>query len=477
MRRWSTAAASTTRLSRSSDLTSVTRRCIRQKYSVLAARPAPVAEQTTSIPPSDATSTVPPLRPDPYTLLTPQLNQLRDRLLNLLGSAHPTLTDIAKYYFLHPSKQLRPLLVLLFSHATNGLGRDWELKKWAAECEGARGRAEELDQPLSRPDVLNDWNPNMPDHTSSFDSVFSLIPPRPPLEPPVPPPHPSNIHSAPSLASPSFLLPTQLRLAQIVEMIHVASLLHDDVIDSSDLRRGVPSAPAAFGNKLTILGGDFLLGRASAALSRLGESEVTELIASVIANLVEGEILQLSKVGQVQSEKMVDARVGGGKESWNVYLRKTYLKTASLMAKGARASVVLGGSKEGEVWKEVAYAYGRNLGIAFQLVDDILDYEAGEATLGKPGGADLRLGLATGPALYAWEEHPEMGPLIMRKFEKDGDVELARDLVRRSSGVERTRDLARAHADKAKETIQLLPDSDAKIALEVLTERVVKRTW
>lgn len=150
-------------------------------------------------------------------------------------------------------------------------------------------------------------------------------------------------------------------------MIHVASLLHDDVIDSSDLRRGVPSAPAAFGNKLTILGGDFLLGRASAALSRLGESEVTELIASVIANLVEGEILQLSKVGQVQSEKMVDARVGGGKESWNVYLRKTYLKTASLMAKGARASVVLGGSKEGEVWKEVAYAYGRNLGIAFQV--------------------------------------------------------------------------------------------------------------
>jgi len=164
-------------------------------------------------------------------------------------------------------------------------------------------------------------------------------------------------------------------------------------------------------------------------------------------------------------------------ERWNVYLRKTYLKTASLMAKGARAAVVLGGARDGEMSKDIAYAYGRNLGIAFQLVDDILDYEAGDATLGKPGGADLHLGLATGPALYAWEEHPELGPLIERRFKGVGDVEIARDLVRRSSGVERTRDLARAHADKAREVIQLLPESEARVALEVLSERVVKRSW
>ena len=124
----------------------------------------------------------------------------------------------------------------------------------------------------------------------------------------------------------------------------------------------------------------------------------------------------------------------------------------------------------------------------------MLDYEAGEGTLGKPGGADLRLGLATGPALFAWEEYPEMGPLIERKFSQEGDVELvrvftcsatrpawltrlqARDLVRRSSGVERTRAMALSYADKAREVLALLPDSDAKSALEVLTERVVKRT-
>jgi len=145
------------------------------------------------------------------------------------------------------------------------------------------------------------------------------------------------------------------------------------------------------------------------------------------------------------------------------------------MAKGARAAVILGGVREGEIWKEVAYAYGRNVGIAFQLIDDVLDYEEGEATLGKPGGADLKLGLTTAPALYAWEEHEAMGPLIKRKFEKKGDVELARDLVRRSSGVERTKILARTHADKALEALAMLPDSDAKAALLGLTERVVQR--
>ncbi|THH19376.1 hypothetical protein EW146_g1786 [Bondarzewia mesenterica] len=479
MRRWSASASASTRYSRYTISSAVTRPS-RKKYSALAARPATNASTSQSTPFATTVDHVSPAdpRPSPYALLKPELNQLRERLLTLLGSAHPTLADIAKYYFLHPSKQMRPLLVLLFSRATNGLGQGWDMKKWAAECDGAGGRAEELDRPLTRPDVLNDYNPSMSDHTASFSSVFSLIPPSPPLPPPIPPP--ASASHIPTLASPAFLLPTQLRLAQIVEMIHVASLLHDDVIDSADLRRGVPSAPAAFGNKLAVLGGDFLLGRASAALSRLGDHEVVELIASVIANLVEGEILQLGKGASVsaetaESEKLVDARVG--QERWNIYLKKTYLKTATLMAKGARAAVILGGSKEGEVWKEVAYAYGRNLGIAFQLVDDILDYDAAEATMGKPGGADLRLGLATGPALYAWEEHLEMGPLIARKFKHEGDVELARDLVRRSSGVERTRDLAKAHADKAKEILQLLPDSDAKVALEVLTEHVVKRTW
>lgn len=246
------------------------------------------------------------------------------------------------------------------------------MKRWHADCEGAGGRAEELDMPLTRAEVLNDWNPNMPDHTASFDVAFAVRAPQRPVPPPLP--HPIFKERAPALAGQ--ILPTQTRLAQIVEMIHVASLLHDDVLDESPLRRAAPSAPMQYGNKLTVLAGDFLLGRASASLSRLGEYEVVELIASVIANLVEGEILQIKDVhGGLRALEGVPrtpvhssaegARVR--REDWCIYLKKSYLKTASLMAKGARAAVVLGGVREGEVWKEVAYAYGRNIGIAFQV--------------------------------------------------------------------------------------------------------------
>ena len=286
--------------------------------------------------------------------------------------------------------------MLLLSQATNGLGANWPRKLWESQCHGAGGRAEELNQPLTRPEVLNDWNPQMPDDTRAFDPIFKLnpgVPHRQPVPVPIPPllaaatsenticPTTPALSSSPSQFPPlnltNTLLPTQLRLAQIVELLHTASLLHDDVIDASTLRRGAPSAPTAFGNKLSVLGGNFILGRASAALARLGDGEVTELIASVISNLVEGEILQMKEVRMdskgkgnsiVVDEICTDRKIDtGSKEAWNIYLQKTYLKTASLMAKGARSAVVLGGCKEGEVWKEIAYAYGRNLGIAFQV--------------------------------------------------------------------------------------------------------------
>ncbi|KAI9570134.1 terpenoid synthase [Boletus coccyginus] len=423
---------------------------------------------------------------DPHALLKTEITHVRSSLLSLLGSSHPTLSEVASYYFRHPSKQLRPLLVLLFSRATNGLGSHFPLKLWYAEH--SRLSAEQLDAPLSRPDVLNDFNPSMPDHTASFNSPFDL---RPPPTDTYPSPPPSlYARSLPQLTH--TLLPTQLRLAQIVEMIHVASLLHDDVIDKSGLRRGAPSAPATFGNKLAILGGDFLLGRASAALSRLGDYEVVELISSVISNLAEGEILQMkgtgarvdadspSPSGEIDLSSLL-AQPSHAEvpcpDRWCTYLKKTYLKTASLLAKSARAAVVLGGCTEGEVWKEVAYAYGRNIGIAFQLVDDILDFSSSTA-LGKPGsGTDLRLGLATGPVLYAAEEYPELEPLIAREFKHDGDVERALSLIHASSGISRTRDLAQAYAEKAREVLGVLPASEAREALEALTDGVVRRGW
>lgn len=339
-------------------------RCGRRALQGLAAKPV-CKYNPSPLAPAD-------LRPrktvDPFDLVTPELSHLRTSLLTLLGSTHPGLTSIAEYYFLQPSKQLRPLLVLLFAHATNGLGAGWGRKHWAAHCQGARGMAAELDAPLTRADVLNDWNPNIPEHTASFQTTFNLVSVPAPSSPLPPPPAKSAVFEPCVVGQ---ILPTQVRLAQIAEMIHVASLLHDDVIDDSPLRRGVPSSPAHFGNKLTILGGDFLLGRASAALSRLGEPEVVELVASVIANLVEGEVMQAREVHAPETLPDLNMRSGdGGRVSqhrWNIYLKKTYLKTASLMAKTVRSSVILGGCREGEIWKEAAYAYGRNIGIAFQV--------------------------------------------------------------------------------------------------------------
>ncbi|EIW87082.1 terpenoid synthase [Coniophora puteana RWD-64-598 SS2] len=484
MRRW--AASALTSSSRS-----LPSRTTRRAQSALAAAARPVPKD---FPPAKSTASTPgpsitikDSRPDPFHIVAPQLAQLRTTLFNLLGSSHPELQTVAQYYFSHPSKQLRPLLVLLFAQATNGLGRAYPqvassvLNAGVPNASAGKTGMEPLDAPLTRHDVLNDYNPRMPDDTASFSTTFALRKPSGPTGARFTP-TPALSEYRPAVAN--TLLPTQQRLAQIVEMIHVASLLHDDVIDMSPLRRGAPSAPNAFSPKLAVLGGDFLLGRASAALARLGSNETVELIASVIANLVEGEVLQIRPPdARVEAELNTTVKVAETQgdavhsASWQIYLQKTYMKTASLMAKGARAAVVLGGCEDGDIAKEAAYAYGRNLGIAFQLQDDVLDYAASEAQLGKPGNADLKLGLATGPALYAWEEHPEMGALIKRRFEQEGDVELALNLVRRSSGVERTSQLAQAHADKAREVLAFLPPSDARTALEALTERVVIRTW
>jgi hexaprenyl-diphosphate synthase len=304
---------------------------------------------------------------DPLSSINHEIGQLKSSLLDLLGSSHPSLDTVAKYYFQAEGKHLRPLLVLLMSQATNGMGVSWDQAR-------EDGKTRAVDESLTAGGVLNDWNPDMmgPEMIGSgsgsmvFASPFRI----PSIPTPKPPPAPripninitsSTQSSTNSNSNSPEILPTQRRLASITEMIHVASLLHDDVIDTSPLRRGSPSAPQAFGNKLSILSGDFLLGRASVALARLGSTEVVELLATVIANLVEGEVMQLRATSEPETSPT--------ERGFEEYMRKTYLKTASLMAKSARAAVILGGceGEKGELIKDIAYGYGRNLGIAFQV--------------------------------------------------------------------------------------------------------------
>ncbi|CRK16947.1 hypothetical protein BN1708_011886 [Verticillium longisporum] len=296
-----------------------------------------------------------------------------------------------------------------------------------------------INSPISPDGILSDVNP-----TSPFTG--------PPLDP-----QQSN----------SDILPSQRRLAEITELIHTSSLLHDDVIDHSVSRRGSPSANLEFSNKMAVLAGDFLLGRASVALARLRDAEVIELLATVIANLVEGEFMQLKNTAQDERNP------AWSQEAVDYYLRKTYLKTASLISKSCRASALLGNADAATV--EAAYAYGKNLGLAFQLVDDMLDYTRSEKDLGKPVGADLELGLATAPLLYAWKANPELGALVGRKFEGEGDVARARELVLQSNGIEQTRALAQEYSEKAIEAISGFPDSEAKDGLIEMAMKALQR--
>lgn len=252
---------------------------------------------------------------NPLKLVAPEMLTLTGNMQTLLGSSHPTLAKVAKYYISSEGgKHIRPLIVLLVSKALS-YNRPSQQER------------HDQDTPLSPEQVLNDCNPDRPLHKTKPEATGGIT-------------------------------PSQRRLAEITEMIHAASLLHDDVIDASLTRRNNPSCVSVFGNKMSILGGDFLLGRASVALARLRNAEVIELLATVIANLVEGEFMQLKNIAKDSSDEQESAI--------DYYLRKTYLKTASLISKSCRAAAILGGATP--ELTDAAYNFGRNLGLAFQVI-------------------------------------------------------------------------------------------------------------
>jgi hexaprenyl-diphosphate synthase len=250
---------------------------------------------------------------------------------------------------------------------------------------------------------------------------------------------------------------TQLQLAGIIEMIHTASLVHDDVLDEATTRRDLASANAKFGNKLAVMAGDFLLARASINLARLGNHEVTELMACALGDLIEGEFMQIT-----------------GSTDFDYYLRKTYLKTASLLAHGCRCAAILGGASREMV--DAATAYGRNIGLAFQIVDDLLDFTGSSQELGKPAAVDLSLGLATAPVLYAREEFPELDVMIKRKFNLAGDVEKARELVGKSKGIYKTTQLAAQYSQLAMDALRNFAPSPTQAALLALPQVLLTRS-
>jgi len=256
------------------------------------------------------------------------------------------------------------------------------------------------------------------------------------------------------------ITPRHRRLAEITEMIHTASLVHDDVVDESELRRGVPTVHSSFGSRVAVLAGDFLFAQSSWYLANLDNLEVVKLLSQVIMDMAEGEIQQ--------GLNRFDTNI-----SIEEYLDKSYYKTASLIANSSKAAVIL--SDAPEVLADHLYDYGRHLGLAFQIVDDILDFTGSTEELGKPAGSDLKSGNLTAPVLYTLEEQPYLEVLIEREFAQPGDLEQAVSLVRESRGIERSRELANYHARKAIEHLGDLPQSASRQALMKLTDYVLSR--
>ncbi|XP_060149237.1 all trans-polyprenyl-diphosphate synthase PDSS1 isoform X2 [Globicephala melas] len=253
---------------------------------------------------------------------------------------------------------------------------------------------------------------------------------------------------------------SQRAIALIAEMIHTASLVHDDVIDDASSRRGKHTVNKIWGEKKAVLAGDLILSAASIALARIGNTTVVSILTQVIEDLVRGEFLQL---GSKENEN----------ERFAHYLEKTFKKTASLIANSCKAVSVLGCPDP--VVHEIAYQYGKNVGLAFQLIDDVLDFTSCSDRMGKPTSADLKLGLATGPVLFACQQFPEMNAMIMRRFSSPGDVDRARQYVLQSDGVQQTTYLAQRYCREAVREISKLRPSPERDALIQLSEIVLTR--
>jgi all-trans-nonaprenyl-diphosphate synthase len=252
------------------------------------------------------------------------------------------------------------------------------------------------------------------------------------------------------------------RLAEITEMIHTASLVHDDVIDDSDMRRGIPTVHSSFGNRIAVLAGDFLFAQSSWYLANLDNLTVVKLLSEVIMNLAEGEIQQ--GLNRFDTNLSIDT-----------YLEKSYYKTASLIANSSKAAGILSGVS-GDMAKNL-YSYGRHIGLAFQIVDDILDFTGSSDALGKPAASDLKSGNLTAPVLYALEEKPYLEVLIEREFAQEEDLEQAIALVKSSKGIDRSRELAAYHANQAVQNLADLPASQSHKALIELADYVLSRLY
>ncbi len=259
--------------------------------------------------------------------------------------------------------------------------------------------------------------------------------------------------------------PRAVPLAAIIEFIHTATLLHDDVVDSAELRRGQRSANAVWGNEASVLVGDFLFSKSFSLMVTDGDIRVLRAVSDATTAMAEGEVLELLK----------SCDLGVTTED---YLEVVENKTAVLIAAACEIGGILG-EVDGE---RVAHlrGFGMDVGVAFQLIDDCLDFVGSQDRFGKPVGADLEEGKITLPVIHALrtgteEERRFVAELVERETFDDADRARVRDLVVRRGGIEVAREMARERVVRAKERLAVFPDGPERRALAAVADYIVAR--
>mmetsp|Transcript_1908 Transcript_1908/g.4222 ORF Transcript_1908/g.4222 Transcript_1908/m.4222 type:complete len:376 (+) Transcript_1908:1814-2941(+) len=247
----------------------------------------------------------------------------------------------------------------------------------------------------------------------------------------------------------------------VIEMIHTCSLMHDDVIDLSNTRRGKPTVHSLYGNRSAVLGGDYLISTASYMCTELGDIRLMQEISQIMENLSRGELIQMDSRGAIDLETLMLH-----------YVHKTYYKTASLISHGCRGI----GMHSLKDYAEPAFNYGKHLGLAFQYIDDVLDFIGDAAELGKPMLNDMKSGIATGPVLFACKDNPELLEAVGRQFKGRNDIDLGYECAMKT-GIVKTKHLALMHLQKALESLEHIPEGSYSYSiLTSLGSHVYSRT-
>lgn len=254
-------------------------------------------------------------------------------------------------------------------------------------------------------------------------------------------------------------------IAGAIEFIHTATLLHDDVIDKAEVRRGNPTANVLWGNEASVLVGDFLFSRSFSMMVEVGDLRILKVMADAATMLAEGETMELMKTADLSTTEEEN-------------LEMIVQKTASLMQAAARIGAILAGAPREQ--EEALADYGLRVGVAFQLVDDCLDYIGQEEALGKPVGADLREGKVTLPLIYTLrvcprEDREFIREVLLSPEPDEGAVSRVLEMVKAHGGIDYALGRAKEEVNRAKERLEVFPPSAERTALMRLADYVLQR--